>query len=170
MPEWHWDFRRVDSRAWAISSDRLASARRIRQPIEVRSDVRSAFDGISYSKGQSVLAMFENWLGPDKFRAGVRRYMAQYAWGVATADDFFAALAAEDAALLPAFRGFVDRPGVPLLGIALDCASGPRLTLTQQRFLPKGSTGDPRQQWVFPACVQYGDAKKGSDAMHADQG
>ena len=159
-PEWRWDFRRIDGRAWAITSDRLASARRIRQPIEVRSDVRSAFDGISYSKGQSVLAMFENWLGPDKFRAGVRRYMAQHAWGVATADDFFAALVAEDDALLPAFRDFVDRSGVPILTIALDCASGARLVLSQKRFLPRGSTGDPAQRWVFPACFEYGDATK----------
>ena len=160
-PEWRWEFRRVDGRQWAIANDRLDSARRIRQPIEVRSDVRSAFDGISYAKGAAVLAMFEDWLGPEKFRAGVRRYMAKYAWGVASADDFFAALAAEDDAMLPAFRGFVDRPGVPLLAISLDCAKTPRLTLRQSRFLPKGSSGDPKQQWVFPACFQFGDATKG---------
>jgi len=157
-PEWQWDYQRVGRRQWAILNDRLASARRIRQPIEARSDVRSAFDGISYAKGATVLAMFEDWLGPEKFQAGVRRYMAKYAWGVASADDFFTALAAEDAAVLPAFRGFIDRPGVPLLAIALDCAGSPRLTLSQSRFLPKGSTGDPNQRWVFPACFQYGGA------------
>jgi cytosol alanyl aminopeptidase len=161
-PEWHWDFRRVDARQWAIANDRLASARRVRQPIEARSDVRSAFDGISYSKGASLLAMYENWLGPDKFRDGVRRYMDRHAWGVATADDFFAALAAADDAMLPSFRGFVDRAGVPELAIRLDCAGGHRrLALTQSRFAPKGSTIDDRQRWVFPACFQYGDDHQG---------
>jgi cytosol alanyl aminopeptidase len=160
-PEWNWPFRRLGTRQWAIDSDRLASARRVRQPIEVRSDVRSAFDGISYGKGASVLAMFEDWLGPDKFRAGVQRYMTRHAWGVASADDFFAALAAEDPAVLPAFHGFVDRPGVPLISIALDCRGAPRLTLRQSRFLSKGSAGDSAQTWVFPACFQFGDAKKG---------
>jgi alanyl aminopeptidase len=161
MPEWRWEFTRVDTRQWAIGNDRLASARRIRQPIVVRSDIRSAFDGISYGKGSAVLSMFEDWLGPQKFRAGVRRYMAAHAWGVATADDFFAALAAEDDAVLPAFRGFVDRPGVPKLAIALDCSNMPRLTLRQSRFVPYGSTAEAQQRWVFPACFQYGDAKQG---------
>jgi alanyl aminopeptidase len=87
--------------------------------------------------------------------------MTKYAWGVATADDFFAALAAEDEAVLPAFRGFVDRAGVPLVSIDLDCAGGARLTLKQSRFLPLGSTADPRQRWVFPACFLFGDADKG---------
>ena len=161
VPDWHWEYHRVGGRQWAMVNDRLASARRIRQPIEVRSDVRSAFDGISYAKGAAVIAMFEEWLGPEKFRAGVQRYMTKYAWGVATADDFFAALAAEDEAVLPAFRGFVDRAGVPLLSIGLDCTGGARLTLKQSRFLPLGSTADPKQRWVFPACFLFGDADRG---------
>ena len=84
-------------------------------------EVRAAFDGIAYAKGETVLAMFEQWLGPEKFRDGVRRYVAKHAWGNATADDFFAALAATDDAVVPAFRGFAERAGVPLLDVALDC-------------------------------------------------
>jgi cytosol alanyl aminopeptidase len=162
MPEWRWEFRRIGTRQWAIGNDQLASARRVRQPIAVRGDIRSAFDGISYGKGSAVLSMFEEWLGPEKFRAGVQRYMAKHAWGVATAEDFFAALAAEDKAVLPAFRDFVDRPGVPELAITLDCSGTPELKLRQSRFLPKGSTADARQDWVFPACFQYGDSRKGT--------
>ena len=52
--------------------------------------------------------MFEQWLGPDKFREGVRRYVAKHAWSNATAEDFFAALAASDDAIVPAFRGFAE--------------------------------------------------------------
>ena len=48
---------------------------------------------IVYGKGQATLAMFENWLGADRFQAGVRRYMAKHAWGNATGEDFVAALA-----------------------------------------------------------------------------
>ena len=74
-------------------------------------EMRAAFDGITYAKGETILAMFEQWLGPEKFREGVRRYVAKHAWGNATADDFFAALAASDDAVVPAFRGFVERAG-----------------------------------------------------------
>ncbi len=158
-PEWHWNFMRGRLRQAAIENDRLASARRVRQPIEVRSDIISAFDAISYQKGAALLAMFEDWLGPDKFRDGVRRYMAKHAWGVATADDFFAALAAEDEVVMPAFRAFVDRPGVPALAVDLDCSGDPTLHLSQSRFAPKGSTIDPQVRWTFPACFKFGAAK-----------
>ena len=78
------------ARRW--NSIACSTARRIRQPVTEYGEVRAAFDSITYAKGESMLAMFEQWLGPDKFREGVRRYIAKYAWGNATAEDFFAAL------------------------------------------------------------------------------
>ena len=136
-----------------------AAARTLRQPVTENSDVRAAFDGITYAKGEVLLGMFEQWLGADKFRDGVRRYMAKYAWGNATAEDFMSALAASDDAVVPAFRGFVERAGVPLLDVGLDCSRTPTINLAQHRFLPAGrAAGD--EKWVFPACFDYGDAKK----------
>ena len=160
-PDWHWALRRADRRAWAIETDQLVAARRIRQPIFERGEIRSAFDEITYSKGAAILTMFEQWLQAPQFRDGVRRYLAKNAWGNATAEDFFAALAAADQAVLPSFRDFVDKPGVPLLDVALDCRAAPVLKLAQSRFLPVGSTGMPGEHWVFPACFEYGDAVRG---------
>ena len=147
----------------AIEFDRLQSARRIRQPVTEYGDMRAAFDGITYAKGETILAMFEQWLGPEKFRDGVRRYVAKHAWGNATADDFFAALAATDDAVIPAFRGFVERAGVPLLNVALDCTTAtPTLALAQQRFGVAGAApAADGERWVFPACFEYGDGAKG---------
>jgi alanyl aminopeptidase len=141
--------------------DRLQSARVIRQPVTEYAEVRAAFDSITYAKGESILAMFEQWLGPDKFREGVRRYMAKFAWGNATAEDFFAALAATDDALVPAFRGYVERAGVPLLRVSLDCSAAPALALTQERFVPAGVSPAAGERWVFPACFEFGDATRG---------
>ncbi|MFO1395633.1 MAG: M1 family aminopeptidase [Burkholderiales bacterium] len=157
-PEWPIDGWRARQRSRAMEADRLPGARRVRQPVSDVNDVRTAFDGITYAKGETVIGMFERWLGREKFRDGVRRYMAAHAWGNATADDFFAALGASDEALVPAFRGFVDRPGVPLLDVALDCSAKPTLQLAQQRFLPPDAAPDTAP-WTFPACFDYGDGK-----------
>ena len=162
-PEWHWNFTRSELRQRAIGNDRLASARRVRQPIEVRSDVISAFDAISYQKGAALLAMFEDWLGPDKFRDGVRRYMAKHAWSVATADDFVDALAAGDEAVAPAFRAFIDRPGVPALAVDLDCSGDPTLRLSQSRFAPKGSTIEPGCALDLPGLFSVWQRAQGKD-------
>ena len=165
-PDWPRDGWRSRQRLQAIEFDRLQSARRIRQPVTEYGEMRAAFDSITYAKGETILAMFEQWLGPEKFREGVRRYVAKHAWGNATADDFFAALAASDDAVIPAFRGFVERAGVPLLDVALDCTTAtPTLALAQQRFGAAGAAGAATaaegERWVFPACFEYGDGAKG---------
>jgi alanyl aminopeptidase len=160
-PDWPRGGWRSRQRSKAMEFDRLVSARRIRQPVTEYGEVRAAFDSITYAKGESILAMFEQWLGPDKFREGVRRYMAKFAWGNATAEDFFAALAATDDALVPAFQGYVERAGVPLLRVGLDCSAAPALTLTQERFVPVGVAAAAGERWVFPACFEYGDAGRG---------
>ena len=160
-PDWPLGGWRSHERSRAMEFDRLASARRMRQPVTENADMRAAFDGITYAKGETVIAMFEQWLGPDKFREGVRRYIERNAWGNATAEDFFAALAATDPALVSAFRGFVERAGVPLLDVALDCTGTPSVRLVQQRFVPVGQSPEAVAPWIFPACFDYGDATRG---------
>ena len=62
-------------------------ARMIRQPVQTHDDIASAFDGITYSKGGGVLAMFEHFMGEEDFRAGIRAYLAARPYGSATAAD-----------------------------------------------------------------------------------
>jgi alanyl aminopeptidase len=157
-PQWPSGWRSFQ-RTRAIDVDQLPAARALRQPVTDARDVRAAFDGITYAKGETILAMFEQWLGPEKFRDGVRRYVAKHAWSNATADDFFAALAGSDDSIVAALRAFADRPGVPLLDVALDCKRAPALEVAQQRFVPVGVTAGAGAPWAFPACFDVGDAK-----------
>ncbi len=164
-PEWRWDVRRVEARGYAMSEDRLVTARSIRQPIESAGDVNNAFDGITYGKGAAVLAMFESWVGPDAFQQGVRRYLEAHARGTATTTDFFHALSASTGRdVAPAFSTFLDRPGVPRVAMEVQCPAGekPRLALEQRRHLPLGSAGTAREDgsrpWQVPVCVRYAAA------------
>ncbi|GGY18260.1 M1 family metallopeptidase [Paludibacterium paludis] len=155
MPEWHWDTSLERARARAMKTDRLASARRIHQPVDTPEDLSGAFDDITYQKGQAMLGMFETWLGAERFRNGVRRYMARHAWGNATGRDFIAALSDGDTALAEAFASFTEQPGIPKLHVRLDCSATPRAVLAQSRFLPLGSaaqTGDAH--WSVPVTIR----------------
>jgi alanyl aminopeptidase len=163
-PDWPRTGWRTYQRIRAMESDRLLAAGRVRQSVDRYEDVRTAFNGITYAKGEVVIGMFEQWLGPDKFREGVRAYVKRHAWGNATAEDFLAALGAADSTVIPAFRSFVERPGAPLLDVALDCSGPPTVKLSQQRFLAAGTKDPASAPWVFPACFTFGDAKKGSTA------
>src|SRR3546814_10953889 len=48
---------------------------RSRQPITGNGDIMTAFDGITYQKGASVLGMFENYVGEKTFQKGMRAYI-----------------------------------------------------------------------------------------------
>ncbi len=155
QPEWHVDVTKVNARLAAMRQDELASARAILQPIESNDDIANAFDEITYEKGAAVIEMFERWIGPEKFRAGVQLYLKQHAWGNATARDFEAAISSvtgQDVA--PIFRSFLDQPGVPQISVALKCGAKPALDLAQERSLPIGSKAKP-QTWAIPFCVAY---------------
>ena len=51
-------------------------------PVYDVQQVNSAFDSITYLKGAAVIRTLESYLGEDDFRAGVRRYMHDYATGI----------------------------------------------------------------------------------------
>lgn len=154
-PDWRWELRSLDARREAMRGDRLGSARRVHQPVERPEDLGNAFDEITYAKGQSVLTMFESWLGPERMRAGVRRYMARHAWGNASGADFLAALAAEGDAQLPAaFASFIDQPGIPVLDFSLSCEGAPRLTISQSRYRPLGAAAPAPQRWQVPVVLR----------------
>jgi aminopeptidase N len=139
----------------AMVTDARAVGRPVRQPIDDDTRVASAFDGITYSKGAAVLTMMESYMGAERFQRGVRAHLAAHAFGTATADDFFAAMAraAGDPALIDAFRSFVEQPGLPLVTVGRR-AEG-TLALTQSRFAPVGSAIEQGQRWKIPLCIRF---------------
>ncbi len=156
-PEWGGAISRVEARDEVMGQDSLGSVRRIREPIVTHDDIANAFDGITYSKGASVLHMFERWLGDDVFRKGVRIYLEKHAWKNGTVGDFLGAMSeAAGRDVSGPFGTFLDQPGFPLVTTALACPKdGPvTVTLAQQRYMPLGSKLDP-ETWRFPVCLRW---------------
>jgi alanyl aminopeptidase len=145
-----------------MASDSLVNARQIRQPILSNNDISTAFDGITYSKGGAVLSMFESFLGRRDFREGVRNYMQEFRFGVASADDFIRHLAAASSSqsketVIESFNSFLEQPGLPLVEFASQCTdAGVTIVLKQSRYFPLGSAGDREQQWNIPVCMRIG--------------
>jgi alanyl aminopeptidase len=159
-PEYRVELGELTSAQRAMGVDSLGSARSIRQPIETNHDIKNAFDWITYEKGGAVLAMFERWMGADTFREGIRLYLRRYQGGTATSADLLAALdeVSEHEVTSP-FLSFLNQPGVPLVTGAADasCEAGHRtLQLSQERYLPVGSRGDPDRVWEIPLCIRHG--------------
>jgi aminopeptidase N len=166
-----WDFAlegQANSAAHALETDSLITSPAVRKPITTNDDIIGAFDsGTTYFKGASLLAMLEGWLGEERLRDALRAHVNKHAWGVTNSDGFLTTL---EESLGPdvarVFRGYVDQPGVPRVTASLQCTPGtaPRLKLSQERFLPAGSSGSTAQTWDIPVCVRAG---KGKDATRA---
>ncbi len=155
-PEWQMNISELNGYQGAMYNDQLVTARQVRQPILSNDDIANAFDGITYNKGSALLNMFETYMGPERFRRGIQRYLKQYEWRNATSAEFLAALAGDDHDVAAAFSSFLDQPGVPLISTKLECNGGSaKLELSQARFFPLGSSGTETQLWKVPFCVRY---------------
>lgn len=161
-PEWNIKADAAGS-STVMRSDSLTTARKIRQPIVAPGDIANAFDGITYGKGQAVIGMFENYMGPKDFQRAIRAYLQQHAWGNASSADLLTAL--DSAAGMEqannvgaAFSTFLNQVGFPLVSVKLSCESHPPMVeFNQRRFLPLGSPGESAAVWSVPVCTSWGD-------------
>ncbi len=144
----------------AMDLDSLGRGRPIRQAITENSQIASAFDGITYQKGAQTVSMFENFVGEAAFQKGVQLHLKRYAFGNATAEQFFASVgeAAGDPRVVPALNSFLTQTGVPLLRVE----DGTQvIKLSQKRYVPLGVTPPVgEQRWQIPYCLARGEARR----------
>ncbi len=160
-PEFETDLHAVESTDSVMNLDGLASARRIRQPIETTHDITNAFDGITYEKGAAFLAMLEHFIGDEQFRRGIHTFLTAHARGNATTEDLVVALSAEAGRdLHPLVSSFLDQPGVPVVAAHLACEHGKgSVRLEQERWRAAGTT-TPAATWAIPVCVRVAIGKQ----------
>ncbi|HMK74356.1 MAG TPA: M1 family metallopeptidase, partial [Myxococcaceae bacterium] len=149
----------------AMATDELASAQAIRPTVRFEADILASGDyALVYSKGAAVLAMFEQYIGKDAFRAAVRNYLQAHADGNATLADLLAALSAKKPGVESALRSFVEQPGVPLIAGRMQCRSGKvLLDVRQSPSRPLGSEASDAR-WTVPVCARAAGAA-GSSCM-----
>jgi len=138
------------SRVAAFEVDSLASARPIEARVESPNDASGMFDVLTYTKGAAVLRMIEQWLGPQQFRDGIRRYLAAHAYANTATHDLWDALEAESGQpVRRIMNAWIFQPGYPAISVQRD---GDVIRLTQRRFAP--SQPDDSTTWAVPLIVR----------------
>jgi aminopeptidase N len=158
-PGWHWwEHEDVDKEA-AMAADALPNSAAIHQHVTDELQASNAFDpSITYSKGQSILRMFEAYLGEQAFRDGIRRYMRAHAFSNATTTDLWNALSAATGKDIARTAGdWTQQPGFPLLRVTASCGAGDQRALhfAQTRFLLQGKS-EGASHWNVPLQVRVG--------------
>ena len=142
-------------RQGAISRDARSTTHPIIQHVETPDQISQAFDDITYRKGEAVIRMLEGAVGPDKFRTGVRSYMAKYKYGNTVTDQLWAEVAAASGqSVKPMMDSFTTQGGVPLIKVANPvCTNGQTsVSWTQSRFGLDAPSKAPLN-WIVPVSV-----------------
>jgi len=146
-PAWNVWLDAMDSKERAMRVDSRAGTHPVVQSIHDVMQANEAFDTITYSKGMSVIRMLESFVGDDAWRAGMRAYIAKYAYANAVTDDLWAEI--EKSSAVPVTdiaHDFTLQEGVPLIRVA---AQPHAISLTQDRFSVDDS-GKAPTTWRVP--------------------
>ena len=149
-PDWEiWSMFTRD-RTNAFEIDALETTRPIEYEVRSPDDASGMFDTLTYVKGGAVLRMIEQWLGAERFRDGIRRYLAKHAYGNTETHDLWDALEEETGEPVRRMMdAWIFQPGYPAISADLD---GNRVRFSQRRFIP--SDDDDATTWPVPLTVR----------------
>ncbi len=157
-PDWdRWaSFRRACAGAFEI--DALDSTRSIEYPVVSPDDANGMFDTLTYTKGAAILRMLERYLGAERFRDGIRRYLREHAHGNTETGDLWDAIEAETGEPVRRIMdSWIFQGGFPL--VIAEADGGANVRLTQQRFRYVGPPDERR--WEVPLVLRGSGGDEG---------
>ncbi len=154
FPEWDmWTQFVYSDFGRALSLDGLKSSHPIEIEVRDPKQISEIFDGISYSKGASVIRMLAAYLGADTFRGGLRRYLERHQYANATTEDLWQALAEESGKPVKQIMDtWTKQTGYPLLSVNMNQGD---VELRQTRFFLSGVPDrDDASRWSVPLGIR----------------
>jgi puromycin-sensitive aminopeptidase len=156
-PDWErWTAFGVE-RSAAFETDSLASTRPVEFEVRSPADCDGMFDVLTYQKGGALLRMLEQYLGAERFRAGVAHYLELHSYANTETNDLWDAI--ESTSGDPVRRimdSWIWQPGYPLVTASV---SDGRLELRQRRFSfdrRETDAGPDGQRWAIPVQIRVG--------------
>ncbi|MBN3288041.1 AMPE aminopeptidase, partial [Polyodon spathula] len=141
----------IDDVLPVMRDDALLSSHPIIVDVSTPAEITSVFDGISYSKGASVLRMLQDWISPEHFRTGCQNYLKDFQFKNAKTDNFWESLAKVSGKPVKVMMDtWTKQMGFPLLNVTES------YSMTQKRFLldPKADITQPPTdlgyKWSIP--------------------
>ncbi|MFI4889494.1 MAG: M1 family aminopeptidase [Steroidobacterales bacterium] len=158
-PEWHWWESEDRSKETAMRADAQPDSEAIHVHLADELAASGSYDqDVVGGKGQTVMRMFEAYVGPARFRAGLQAYMKAHAYSNATGADLWNALGTAAGMDLAAIAGpWAEQPGFPRVAVDAQCAANGERTLglSQHRFLLHGEDR-AALRWSVPLRIRSG--------------
>jgi aminopeptidase N len=161
-PDWKVWVHANNEKQRAMAFDARKTSHPIQQPITDEAQANSAFDEITYQKGQSFIRMLENYLGEETFRSGIRTYLARHKYSNTTTADLWEALETEAGKpVKDVAASWTEQPGFPVIKVKTQCVNNQQIVgLEQARFLIGESDSTPLRWSVPVSMVTVSDPEK----------
>lgn len=132
----------------ALRRDSIDGVQSVQVDVSHPDEISTLFDSaIVYAKGGRLLRMIQQYIGDDAFRAGLKQYFTDYAYGNTVGDDLWNALEAASGKQIKAIMNtWITQPGYPVVTLTRDNDS---LTLTQKQFFI-GPHRESGSTWPLP--------------------
>jgi aminopeptidase N len=154
-PEWRIWLQRLDDRQQAMELDAREGTHPIITPLVDSLQALEAFDEIAYEKGSAVIRTLESYVGEDAFRAGVRRYIQEKAYGNAVTDDLWLQMdRGSERPITQIAHDLTLQAGVPMISeVSSQCVGeSTTLKLSQGRYVIDADS-TAAQLWHVPVAL-----------------
>ncbi len=170
-PAWQMWLSAAADKSAVMSGDARRSTHPIQMSVDNESQANAAFDNITYQKGGALLRMLEAYLGPEKFRQGLHRYLSDHRGSNATTADLWTALELVSGKPIGAIAaGWTEQPGLPLVKVKTQCSNGRQLLwLAQERFTVDYPGAEPLL-WTIPVSLLHPAGRSGAQLCVLLQG
>ncbi len=114
-----------NEKLWAYDTDQRETTHPIEGDVPDTEQAFANFDGITYGKGATALKQLAFFLGPQRFRDGVREYLKNHAYANAEERDFFGAMSMASGTRLEAWvKEWLETTGVNVVRAEYVCRDG----------------------------------------------
>ena len=124
-PEWKVWLQSLSAKQAVMQRDARDGTHPIITTIDDVAQATSAFDDITYTKGEAVIRALEFHVGEAAFRAGVRRYMRDHQYGNTVTDELWAEIGKESPVpIMQIAHDLTRQAGVPMVSMLRSDCSG----------------------------------------------
>lgn len=154
--EWQvWKSFIIEEQFIAMGLDQLNNTHPIQVEINHPDEIKTIFDNISYEKGASIIMMLEDYLGPETFMNGIRKYLKKNINKNTLTHDLWNALSEVSNKDIEEFMGkWTTISGYPEVKVV---KTGDNIHFTQKRFLLDHFKDESHHNWPIPINSNFYD-------------
>jgi aminopeptidase N len=152
-PEWDTGLQAAEIYERGKQADSVQSTHPVVQRVDTADQALQSFDFITYNKGAAIVNMLNAYVGRERFRDGVRRYMHAHAFSNTVDTDLWRVMQqAVGTPIVGMERDFTRQEGVPLVRVTRT-ATGVNLAVARFADDRTAISQLPPQHWRIPLAI-----------------